>query len=193
MELLVLGAGVTLANALVNRKDPQPDLGATDRLIEAPRDLFEHEFRERGAIALGHAPLRGRMPWDESLPPYYIAQQVPNGPTDAPVTRLHNVMLNAYDHRRREIEEEFQAHRMNVARKRSQPIWTAFTDELHLDGRSTNQVGFRWLPPDPTDSDWNEAALLARALPPNPDLYTPEGNYLTAPGVEWRYGQGQTH
>jgi len=192
MEILALGASVGLAYALMpNGKEP--DLEQPDHDLETPYELFAHEFRDKGAIAPGHAAIRGRMPWDENFPPYYVAQQVPGGPNDHPFSRTHTALLNAYEHRRQEVAIEFAAHRDNVARKRSQPVWTAFTDELDLDGRSTNHVGFRWLPPDPTDSDWNEAALLARALPPNSNLYTPEGAYMTASGVPWRYGQGQTH
>ena len=44
------------------------------------------------------------------------------------------------------------------------------------------------MPRNPTDSDWNEAGLIAKQLPPNPQLFTPDAYYYTNPGQNFRYG-----
>lgn len=204
MELAVLGAGAYLAVGLLSN-GPQPDLDQTKpelerTMLESPYEMNLHEMRERGALAPSFGATRARMPWDPNFPPYYIARTATGGPNESPTERIYHALANAQEHERLDIAEHFSKHRPHYARKCGQAIWSAFNEELHLNDsdpraprRSTDHVGFQWLPPFPTDSDWNEAGLLARALPPNPTLFTPDAYYMTAPGLPFRYGQGQTH
>jgi hypothetical protein len=201
MELGILGAGLYLANSLL-QPEKQPKLDETkaeleQSMLESPYQMNLHEMRERGAIAPSFGATRARMPWDPNFPPYYVAQTAVGGPNESPTERIYHVLANAAEHERLEIAEEFAHHRQHYARKRGQAIWSAFNEELHIrdsdprvPARTTDHVGFQWLPPYPTDSDWNEAALLARALPPNPELFTPDAVYMNAPGLPFRYGAG---
>lgn len=204
MELLALGAGVYLANGLFN-PGPKPKLDQSPeemrrRMLESPYMLNLHEMRENGAIAPSFGATRGQMPWDPNFPPYYIAESSIGGPNANPTERIYHALANAAEHNRLEIAEEFRNHRDHYARRRGGAIWQAFNEELTLVDsdptapvRTTNHVGFQWLPPAPADSDWNEAALLARQLPPDPTLFTPDAVYMTASGLPFRYGAGQTN
>lgn len=202
LELGALGCGLYLANALLyNGKQPilatTRDVNETN-MLESPYELNLHEMRVRGALAPSFNATRARMPWDPNFPPYYIASTATGGPNESPTERIFHSLANAQEHERLNIAEEFSSSRPHYARKRGQAIWSAFNEELHLQDsdprvgyRTTDHVGFQWMPPSPTDSDWNEAALLARALPPNPYLFTPDGYYMTAPGQPFRHGARQ--
>jgi hypothetical protein len=201
MELAVLGAGAYLATALFAEKPvvvapTQEQL--MQSMLEDPAALFMHEYRERGAIAPSGSSVAMRLPWDKVRPPYYIAETATGGPNNHPTERVYKCLVNASEHERHDIAQEFYSARPHYARKRGQALWTAFTREISVpdeDGgtRSTQRQGFQWMPPNPTDSDWNEAALLAKALPGDPTLFTPDSTFMTAPGVTWRYGGVQTH
>jgi hypothetical protein len=201
MELAVLGAGAALAVALFTEQTVQvapTDAQLRQHVLEDPASLFMHEYRERGAIAPSHSSVANRLPWDQNHPPYYIAQTATGGPNQHPTERVYKSLVNATEHERKDIAQEFYSARPHYARKRGQAIWTAFTREISVtdeDGalRSTDRQGFQWMPPNPTDSDWNEAALIAKALPGDPTLFTPDAAFMTAPGLSWRYGNGQTH
>ena len=201
MELAVLGAGAYLASALFAEQPVQvapTQAELAQKMLEDPAQLFMHEYRERGAIAPSGSSVAMRLPWDKNFPPYYIAQTATGGPNNHPTERVYKSLINASEHERKDIAQEFYSARPHYARKRGQAIWTAFTSEISVqdeDGgrRSTERQGFQWMPPNPTDSDWNEAALLAKALPGDPTLFTPDSTYMTAPGLSWRYGDGQTH
>ncbi len=201
MELAVLGAGAYLATSLfantpVKVAPTQAELAA--EMLETPAALFMHEYRVRGAIAPYASSVAARLPWDQNHAPYYIAQTATGGPNQHPTERVYKSLINASEHERIDLAQEFSAARPHYARRRGQAIWTAFDSELRVrdtDGstRSTERQGFSWMPPNPTDSDWNEAALLAKALPGDPRLFTPDSNFMSAPGLTWRYGGTQTH
>lgn len=196
MEVIALAGGAYLASALfantpVKVAPTEAELAA--QMLERPADLFMHEYRERGAIAPSGSSVASRMPWNPLFPPYYIAQTATGGPNNRPTERVYKSLVNASEHERHNIAQEFHAARPHYARKRGQALWTAFSREIKApdaDGstRTTEAQGFQWMPPNPTDSDWNEAALLAKALPGDPRLYTPDANFMTAPGLPFRYG-----
>jgi hypothetical protein len=201
MELAVLAAGAYGASHLFAAKQPvvnptQAQLAAES--LESPAKLFMHEYRERGALKQVGAAQSVRMPWNPQRMPYYIAQTASGGPNNNPTQRVYQSLINASEHERMDLAQEFAAARPHYARKRGAPLWTAFTREISVadnEGRmrATDRQGFSWLPPNPTDSDWNEAALFAKAMPGDPNLFTPDSTFMTAPGVPWRYGDGQTH
>jgi hypothetical protein len=204
MELAVLGLGAYLAKSLLdNGGQPLVDESKEEMqktMLESPYEMNLHEMRTRGALAPSFGATRARMPWDPSFPPYYIASTATGGPNESPTERIFHSLANAQEHERLDVAEQIMHHRPHYARKKGQAIWSAFNEELHLEDadpsvppRSTDHVGFQWMPPNPTDSDWNEAALLTRAMPPNPVLFTPDAYYMTAPGQPFRHGQGQTH
>jgi len=201
MELAVLGAGAYLASSMfANEKTPvtlTPEQ-ERERMLESPADLFMHEFRERGAIRPRFGAQVARNPWDPAHPPYYTSQTAPGGPNVAPTERLYQVIVNASEHERHDLAQELHSNYAHYARKTAVPVWTAFSREVGVpdtDGgvRSTYSQGFQWLPPNPTDSDWNEAALLAKQLPGDPQLFTPDATYMTAPGLAFRYGANKLH
>jgi len=200
----VLGAGVYLAKQLLDvGSAPQLELSdekMESKMLEKPYDFVLHEYRERGAIAPTFGATRARVPWNPNMPPYYIARDCPYGPNDSPAMHAWLALANAQEHARLETALDFQCSRPQFARKRGQAIWQGFTEEItvkdadpRVQSRTTNHVGFQWLPPNPTDSDWNEAALIAKQLPPNPVLFTPDAFYYTAPGQEFRHRSGQAH
>jgi len=201
MELAVLAGGAYVASALFANQPvvvAPTEAELNERMLEDPASLFMHEYRERGAIAPNGTSVAGRVPWDKNFAPYYIAQTATGGPNQHPTERVYRSLVNASEHERHNIAQEFSSARPHYARRRGQKLWTAFNRELSVedvDGtrRSTNSQGFSWMPPNPTDTDWNEAALFAKALPGDPRVYTPDATFMTAPGVTWRYGAGQTH
>ena len=168
------------------------------RMLATPSELFRYQYEQAGAPRPSYLSPVIRVPWETSRPPYYIAQTAPGGPNEKPTERLYNLMINTQEHEREDLAGEMYASQTHYARKRGQATWQAFDRELavrDVDGklRATQHQGFQWLPPNPTDSDWNEAALIAKQLPPNPALFAPDGSYMTAPGLSWRFGDGQTH
>lgn len=197
MELLAIGASAFLASALVN-KGAQPEIDPPTKqmfqtMLETPREGYLHELRERGAFAPSSVTSRGRLPWDERFPPYYVSQTAPGGPNEQPVERLYTLLANGIEHERQDVQEEFSAARTHYARKRGAAPWFAFNDELHItdvsgEQRPTNRLGFQWMPPNPTDTDWNEAGLFAKALPGDPTLFTPDSTWMTNSGMPFRNG-----
>ncbi len=200
MELAALGVGVYLARSLYTgapvklEKTPAEEFAT---IIERPYDLNMHEMSQLGAIMPRTGATRARVPWNKNFPPYYIAPDIEHGSMDAPTHRLYTLLANAQEHERLTTMEEVARNRRHFARDRGVPLWTAFTRELEVpqaDGsvHTTNQLGFQWMPRNPTDSDWNEAGLIGKALPPMPVLFTPDAVFMTAPGQPFRHGAGTT-
>lgn len=193
-ELLVLGAGVYLAGIFSDHGNKRLDESAeqlVDDTIEAPRDLFIHQAREGGIIAPNHASVAGRVPFDRLNPPYLIARKNGASHTEAPTENLYANIANAYEHQRLDTEAEAAAARMPVARKRGGAIVTTFTRELSNmadPSMRTGIINWSWMPPNPTDSDYQDAGALVQAIPPNPELFTPDAFYFTAPNQPFRHG-----
>lgn len=166
-------------------------------MLERPRDMVMSEARVRGIVAPTGRVNAGRAPFDPQRPPYAV--YYPNHDNTAqPTERLYSAYANAQEHERLLVKNELQAGRMHYARKSGQPVWSAYNRELHVPNadpfdapRTTNHQGWSWLPPNPHDMDFVEAGLLAKAMPPNDALLSPEGFYFAAPGVTWRHGVSQ--
>jgi len=200
MELLALGAGVYLAHDLFQAPLTQLEKTRAEELatiIERPYELNLHEMRHLGAIMPKFGATRARVPWNPAFPPYYIAPDIEHGPHDSPTERTYTLLANAQEHERLDTMEEAARGRRHFIRKTHQPLWNAFSRELVVHDpdpavapRTTNRLGFQWMPTNPTDSDWNEAGLIGKALPPNPTLFTPDSVHMTAPGMPFRHGAG---
>lgn len=203
MELLALAGATYLAKDLfkaepIQLQETPEELDAT--MLERPYDFNMHEMRRLGAIMPQFGATRGRVPWSTEFPPYYIAPDAAaSGPNCAPAERVYTLLANAEEHNRLDVMEEAARGRHHYARKTGVPLWTGFTRDVtlhdpdpHVAPRNTGRLGFSWMPPNPTDSDWNEAGLIAKALPPNPTLFTPDSTYMTAPGQLFRHGAATT-
>lgn len=162
-----------------------------ETLYQTPYELAYTEASTLGAIVPKYGSTRAQVPWDAAFPPYYMQRDVPEGPANYSLSRTYALFANADEHERLAVAEEAVRGRQHYARKTYAPLYTAFTNELvamDADGsmRRTEQLGFPWLPRNPTDSDWNEAGLVAKALPPNPTLFTPDAYYMTNSGMPFR-------
>lgn len=192
-ELLVLGAGVYLASVFSDHGEKRclDEKLDANNVIEQPRELFMHQAREGGVVAPNHASVAGRVPFDVNNPPYLIARRDGPSHTENPTENLYSNIANALEHQRLDVEAEAAAARMPVARKRGGAIVTTFTRELSNPAdpsMRTGLINWSWMPPNPTDSDYQEAGALVQAIPPNPELFTPDAYYFTAPGQQFRHG-----
>lgn len=199
----ILGAGYYLHKALypapVDKIKLTPE-EEFERMMERPRDFVVHEARERGFIApqFNANSKAGRVPWNPNNPPYHVYRADNPGNTESPVERSIQVYANALEHQRLDVQEELFAGRQHFARVRGGPLWSAFNRELSLTdedpnapARTTNVQGYMWMPPNPTDSDFNDAAALGKMLPPDPLLFTPDSYYMTNSGMPFRNGAGK--
>lgn len=154
--------------------------------------LWEYEASVNGMPAPWYGASSARIPYKKGGGAPIFVHQPGDSPMDAPVTNTHRQILNARFVDRQDFEMAFRHNLPQWHRKSAVPLYTGFTDELKLrtvDGEelSTGFVNFSWLPSNPTDSDYNDAAVMAKVAPPNPALFAPEANFATAPGVDWRY------
>lgn len=194
---LYLGGSALLAHALMGpgsapKVDPTP-AEELDGTLLPQEELFMKDALEVGVIAPHFQSNTARVPWNTgSSAPYYVYQP---GDThlNRPWERTFEQIYNAVYHNRKDFEEAMHANRPQYARASRQPIWTGFTDEMTRvdyytgDSASTQHMGWSWLGNNPTDADFNDAALLAKALPPDPTLFTPTADFATAPGLPFRY------
>lgn len=183
--LAVIAGGLYVASNLFN-KDTAPDTPAHVQWYASQGDWLAHEFHENGMIAPSFTATSESLPWSMSNPPYYI-HQVGDHNQDAPLDNAFQLRVNQLEHHRADFEEQFVRGRGRWGKKRGGAIYAGFTKEMELNGRSTDQQYWNWVPPNPTDSDFNDAAQHAKELPPDPMLFTPDAYYPTAPGLPFRY------
>ncbi len=194
----VLGAGAYLAHAIYAQPPKAPPRNPTAEEdyalgLDRPEVLLMQNAQVAGMIAPQYQAATVRKPWNTgSAAPYYI-HRPGQSHLDSPVTQLYTQILNATYHNRQDFQEQFAASRQQYARKSAQPVYTGFTDEMCITDsasgkkRYTQHMQWSWLPSNPTDSDFNDAALMAKAVPPDPLLFTPDANFATAPGLPFRY------
>lgn len=194
--VLVLGAGVGLANALYRSAHEKTDNFQSPEeedmnMLEAPRAFLMHEQRERGGVAPPFNAVTTRVPWSEHNPPYNVHLAHGPGPTEMPTEQLYNLRANAYEHNRQDYAEQFFRGRQYVRRKQGSAVVTTFTREISNPDDPRMRTGFinwEWMPPNPSDSDYNDAAALSKMIPRVQELFTPDAYYMTAPGLNFRYG-----
>lgn len=198
---LLLGAGVYLAQSMfkvdtagLEERSERP----LTQFLEPLREMVIHEGRENGIIAPSYNNVAARVPWTPANPYVYVWQSDSNGPTDRSVERAYQLFANRLEHEREDVSEQIMRGRDYFPRKVGNSLWTAFTDEISLtdqrDGSkyTTNHASLQWLPNNPTDYDYTDAAAMAKQLPPDPLLFTPDSTFMTAPGLPFRHGVGNT-
>ena len=195
---LVIAAGAYLMHQYVNQPtgkegpyalDRQTEL---DRLATEPEQLWMLEYQVNGApVPNANAP-SSRLPVTIEDGTYFMHKPGVSN-MENPVTNTYVQLLNRAYLGRKDFEQSRMAARPQYPRKTAQPLYSGFTDEIRYKDKLSGEVlstGFQqmsWLPRDPTDSDYNDAALLTKVVPPNPLLFTPDANFATAPNVDWRY------
>lgn len=194
--LAILGAGAYLASSLMGKHSQpaldQSDAAARTQKIDTPEDLVLQQAAVGGIIAPQYNFAAARVPWDPQNPPITL-HRVGMFPQEATPSDMYQAYTNAIGHQRHDAVEAMQANRPQFARRRGQPLWTAFTPELSdvFDKeRRTQHMQWNWLPRNGSglnDSDFADASALAKALPPDANLWTPDGWWATAAGVPWRY------
>lgn len=202
MELAVLGVGAYLIDALYGYNKPIPDVEASEEqmeldMLESPYQMMIHEGRERGLVAPHSNQDAGRVPWSQHNPPYNVHFAGVNSMENATENAYH-LIANAQEHERLMVAEEASKGRQHYARKRGQPVYAAFTRDIlvhdadpSVPDRTTNTMGFSWLPLAPNDSDFAEAAAMGKAMPLDPLLFTPDQYYMTNSGMPFRNGMQQ--
>lgn len=187
-----IAAAAYLAHQYVTQTTPAPDVFTTEGRPLNPEELWMTEYQNNGALA----PVTGRPTTQSPLSEtdnIMFFHKPGTSNMENPVTNTYIQLLNGAYVERRDLNMSAMAHRPQYPRKSDTPLWGAFTPELHLtdsltgEDLSTGYQRMSWLPKDATDSDWNDMALLAHVAPPNPLLFTPDANFMTAPGVGWRY------
>ncbi len=194
--VLYLGGSALLAHHLLGKVAPKPvdqsEEEEFDNALDVPEELFMKQSRDYGIIAPHYGSATARVPWDMQNPPYYVFQPGVSH-LERPVERIYEQYYNAAYHNRKDFEEAVSRNRPQMARDRPQPIYTGFTPEMTAydrvtgDKMQTQHMAWSWMPDNPTDSEFNDAALLAKALPADPLLFTPDANFMTAPGQSFRH------
>jgi hypothetical protein len=195
MELAVLGAGVYLAQSLFDdgtrtKVHDSKREEAQDKL-ETPEEQFMHQAREHGMIAPSYNSQTNRVPWTPSRPPYVIQAANAGSHTENVTETIYQHRANAQEHFRLGTTEAIRHGRQTFMRKRGLPIYTGFTREMHnpADARMCTDIqDWRFLPAHPTDTDRNDAAALAKRIPVDDTLFTPDAVWMTVPGQTFRYG-----
>ena len=193
---LYLGGSLFLADALLNKVPPrhinQSDREECEQQLMKTESLLMDNARQCGILAPPFQSATTRVPWDDRNPPYYVYQPGVSH-LERPMERTYEQYFNAIHHNRKDFEEAVERNRQQFARKRGQPIYTGFTGEMTSydrvtgDRMQTQHMQWAWMPTQPTDSERNDAALLAKMLPADPTLFTPEANFMTAAGEPFRH------
>lgn len=176
------------AERAVVESDSQQKAGAVDLSFE---QNAINDMRHYGAWTPSFRQAPTRVPYSIDEIAYFIHQPGVSH-MDAPVERYYRQLTNAISYDSRDFLESFQANYPQFARKANVANYQGFTPEMKLRGDngevySTNFMNFNWLPQDPTDADWEDAGALAKAVPRVPDLFTPQGDFANAPGLDFRY------
>jgi hypothetical protein len=196
MEIAVLGAGVYLASALLTGDDgkqvPLQMDEATEQetKLQTTRDFLMQEARERGTIAPQYGNISSRVPWHHLNAPYYL-DRIGDDTLSEPTENLYKRIVNPRIHEAADMMEGVARSRQAFSRKAGNAFYTGFTPEMYLPkdgGMSSTNIGpLTWIPKNPHDSDYNYATNMARAVPRDPLLFTPESDFATAAGLPFRY------
>jgi len=163
-----------------------------DAPLQTASDLFFTEAQLNGTIAPTYGAGANRLPFKKGRGEPFFAHIPGRSSADSPVTNTYIQLENANHLSRVDFEQSRAANRPTYMRDRSFPVWTTFTPELNVvangnEHLSTGFVNWSYLPLNPTDSDYNDAGVLSKVVPADPLLFTPYANFISAPGVGWRY------
>ena len=161
-----------------------------DGQIQTPAEFLRKEYRRAGMIVPGCGHVANRLPYNPANPPYDIWK--PSDPEDHknPSDRMYEYAIAAREHRRKDFEQTIEAGYQYFPQKRGGAIVSTFTRELHNPSDPSQRTGFinfSWLPPNPSDADYTRAGELARRLPRDPSLFSPDSTFMNAPGLPFRY------
>lgn len=194
MEIAVLGAGVYLADALFKGAQKvellQTEKDQASNMLETHWDFLMHEGRENGVIAPQYGNVASRVPWHPMTNVNYM-DSLSDDPHSAPTENLYRTIANTRVHESADILEHLARNRQAFARKAGNAMYSGFTPEIIMEKdheRVMSDVGpLTWLPRNPHDSDYSYAAGMAKAIPRDPLLFTPDAYHTTAPGLPFRY------
>lgn len=200
MELAVLGGSLWLAKQFLPKPQQKIMVSAEEEFYDKqpspPEEFLYKELRRGGVIFPSWYDSAGRIPWDPQRPPYtlYPANSVTGDHMKDVTERIYGHYQNARWHERMDFEEQTSNDHEYFITKRGQPLPTSFTRELHNPSdpnMTTDMINWSWLPPNPQDMDFVRAGELAKKIPRDPSLFTPESNFMAIPGLTWRYqGRG---
>lgn len=189
---LLLGAATYLAMDLFKqplRKVNPSDSENKENMLQPQAEFLHSEFEVNPVIYPSYQFAPTRVPWDVHNPPYYITRRGEQ-PSDITPSKVRQPYIDALEHYRRDTEEAWASHEQQFVTKSSQPMFRAFTPEVSNMAdpsmRTQNQK-WLWLQAGPTDADVRDAGAMAKAVPPNPLLFTPDAYFPTAPGLPFRY------
>lgn len=154
-----------------------------------PENWLMAEARVRGIIAPQFQSTAARVPWDPMKPPYHM-HRAGDLHQEEPCETTYQLITNALGHRRVDFEAALAGNRPVYQQKTQQAIYNGFTGEMSNPAdpsMRTMHMQWGWLPKNPTDSDYSDAGAIAKVLPPDPSLFTPDSYYTTAPGMPFRY------
>jgi len=192
---MVLGGAVYFAKSLYEGRQQQQRVDEQDEdmllrgMLDTPAEFLAKQVKLYGMTAPTYNFATARVPWDTNNPPYHI-QRYGAATGEVTPSDIKQAYVNAMEHQRKDTMEQISHGRQAIMRQSNQPQWGGFTAEVHnpMDPRmKTQHMQWSWLPSAPTDSDFADAAALAKALPPNPLLFTPDSWFMTAPGLPFRY------
>jgi len=112
---------------------------------------------------------------------------------DAPMKRIREEKAAELIQDQDDFQESMKRNVTINMRNSAQPLYMGFTPEMRSIDRVTGKVlatdfiKTQWLAPNATDSDFANAAAMAKAIPRDPDLFTPSSDYFTAYGEAFRY------
>ena len=188
---LAIVAGAFVLQRLVAQPSVESPHPEGDESLDVDR-MWEYEASVNGMQAPWYGASSTFIPYKKGSAAPYFVHQPGDSPMDSPVTNIHRQILNAKFVDRADFELGFKSSYPQWHRKSAVPIYTGFTDELVVtteqgERLSTGFINFSWLPSNPTDADYNDAAVMAKVAPPDPRLFAPTADFASAPGVDWRY------
>lgn len=189
---ILLGAAVYLARDMW--KPPQKSIDPSDaendaQMLQRPDQFLMSQLQTSAMIYPSFQFAPTRVPWDVNMAPYYITRRGEQ-PGDITPDKMRQTYINAQEHYRKDYEEAVASGQQQFVTKSAQPLYRGFTPEVHNiadPSMRTQNMKWAWLIAGPTDADVRDAGALARRVPPNPLLFTPDAYFATAPGLPFRY------
>jgi hypothetical protein len=190
MELIAIcGAVLAGRNMLSKPKEKiseNPDYG-----ILPPHEDHLSEMRRAGVIVTGHNSVAARVPFNTDRPPFAIWRPSDDEARVNPTEDIYTHISNTTSHHRDDFEAQNRAGSEYFVSKRGGAIPVMFSREIHNiadPSMRTGMVDWSWIPKNPTDADFMRMGALGKALPRHPELFSPDANFMAAPGLTWRHG-----
>ena len=189
MEFVAIGSALWMAKNLMPEGSKTID-GSDVEKMQTPEEFLRKEYKRAGMIAPVNGHVHQRLPWDPANPPYDIWKPSDDEEHKNPSDRMYDYAVAAQEHYRKDYEQQLDAGYEYYIQRRGGAIVNTFTRELHNPNDPSMRTGFinhSWLPPNPQDADYVRAGELARRLPRDPSLFSPDSTFMNAPGLPFRY------